>query len=160
LGKIDILINNAGTFLDKPIDKITLSEWQNLLNINLTAPFLLFHHLLPIMKKQGYGKIINIASKSSTQGYAGQAAYAASKHGLLGLARCLAIEARSHNIHVYTICPGAVETELIAGTSLSKRLQGKDMIKVDNIANLVVFLLNQPKNIEIPEIIINRFSPD
>ena len=105
------------------------------------------------------GKIINIASTSSVQGYLQQSAYCASKHGLLGFAHCLAIEAKPHNIHVYNLCPGGVDTDLIKGTYLGERLKGQQMIAPADIAEMVVFLLQQPDHIDLPELIVRRFSP-
>ena len=105
------------------------------------------------------GKIVNIASTSSVQGYLSQSAYCASKHGLLGFARGLAIEARPHNVHVYNLCPGGVDTDLIKGTFLGEHLKGQQMIAPADIAEMVVFLLKQPDHIDLPEIIVRRFTP-
>ena len=157
-GVINVLINNAGVFIEKSIAETTLEEWDHVLRVNLTAAFLFCRNVIAAMKKQGGGKIINIASTASTQGYLNQGAYCASKHGLLGLGRCMAIEGKAHNIHVYTICPGGVRTDLIKGTQLESRIEGKPMIESENIANLVVFLLKQPENIDIPEVIVRRFA--
>lgn len=158
LGRVDFLINNAGVFLEYDVADTPLADWERVLRINLTAPFLLCREVLPQMIARRQGKIINIASTSSVQGYQQQAAYCTSKHGLLGLARCLAIEARPHNVHVYNLCPAGVETDLIKGTYLGERLKGQPMIAPNDLAEMVTFLLKQPDHLDIPELIVRRFT--
>ncbi len=158
LGSLDLLVNNAGIFLEKPIIQITLDEWEAVLKTNLTAPFLLCRTVLMKMRRQKGGRIITIASASSLQGYLHQAAYCASKHGILGFMRCLAIEGRPHNIHVHTICPGAVRTGLIQGTHLADRVGQQPLIETKDISDMVIFLARQPDNIDIPEIVLKRFD--
>lgn len=159
LGPVDFLINNAGVFLEQPAHEIALADWDRVLRVNLTAPFLLCRELLPQMIARKQGRIVNIVSTSGVQGYLHQSAYCASKHGLLGFARALAIEAKPHGVHVYNICPGGVDTEFIKGTYLGQRLAGRPMINPADIAALVVFVLKQPDNIELPELIVRRFDP-
>jgi NAD(P)-dependent dehydrogenase (short-subunit alcohol dehydrogenase family) len=159
LRKVDFLINNAGVFLEKPVPEISLADWERVMRVNLTAPFALCREVLPRMIARKGGRIVNIASTGSTQGYLHQSAYTAGKHGLLGFARSLAIEARPHNIHVYNICPGGVDTDFIKGTYLGERLKGQAMIKPEDIAEMVIFLLRQPENIDLPELIVRRFDP-
>jgi 3-oxoacyl-[acyl-carrier protein] reductase len=159
LRRLDILVNNAGVFLDKPVPDVTLDEWEHVLRVNATAPFLFCRAVLPLMQKQGGGRIVNVASTAGVQGYLGQAAYCASKHALLGFSRCLAIEAKPSNIHVYTLCPGGVRTDFVAGTQLGKRLAGQPMIEPENMGDMVVFLLSQPPNVDIAEVVVRRFVP-
>jgi 3-oxoacyl-[acyl-carrier protein] reductase len=158
-GPVDYLINNAGTFLERPVAEIELSEWERVQHVNVTAPFLLTRELLPQMIARRQGRIINIASSASVQGYLHQAAYCASKHALLGFSRSLAMEAKPHNVHVHVLCPGGVDTDLIKGTYLGERLKGQPMIKPEDIAEMVLFLLRQPENIDVAEIVIRRFDP-
>ena len=155
---LDVLISNAGIFLEKPITEIEIEEWDRVLRTNLTATFLLCQSAFIKMKDQKGGRIIAIASSASTQGYIHQAAYCASKHGLLGFTRCLSIEARPHNIHVHTICPGGVRTDLIKDTYVGQRVSQGPLIEPDNIADLVLFLIRQPDNVDIPEINLKRFA--
>ena len=159
LGTVDFLINNAGIFLEKPVPEIQLADWERSLRVNVTAPFLLTREILPQMISRKQGRIINIASTSSSQGYLHQSAYCASKHALLGFARSLAMEVKPHGIHVYNLCPGGVDTDFIKGTYLGERLKGQPMISPDDIAEMVVFVLQQPENIDLPEVIIRRFDP-
>ena len=158
LGGVDFLINNAGTFVESSVPDTTLADWERVLRVNLTAPFLVCREVLPQMIVRRQGRIVNIASSSGVQGYLQQSAYCASKHGLLGFARSLAIEAKPHNIHVYNLCPGGVDTDFIKGTYLGERLKGQQMIAPADIAEMVVFLLQQPGNIDLPEIIVRRFA--
>ena len=155
---LDVLINNAGIFLEKPITEIAVEEWDRVLRTNLTATFLMCKRAFQKMKSQKAGRIIAIASSASTQGFIHQAAYCASKHGLLGFTRCLSIEAKPHNVHVHTICPGGVRTDLLADTYMGERVSRGAIIEPENIADLVLFLIRQPENIDIPEINLKRFA--
>jgi NAD(P)-dependent dehydrogenase (short-subunit alcohol dehydrogenase family) len=157
---VDFLINNAGTFLEKAVAEIQLADWERVLHVNLTAPFLLTREVLPHMIASRQGRIVNIASTASTQGYLHQSAYCASKHGLLGFGRSLAIEAKPHNVHVHTLCPGGVDTDLIKGTYLGERLKGQPMINPEDVAEMVLFLLRQPDNIDLAEVVVRRFDPN
>jgi 3-oxoacyl-[acyl-carrier protein] reductase len=159
LGQVDFLVNNAGTFLESPVAEMDLAAWEQVLRVNLTAPFLVTRELLPHLIARRQGRIVNIASTSSVQGYLHQSAYCASKHGLLGFARSLAIELKPHNVHVYNLCPGGVDTDLIKGTHLGERLKGQPMIAPGDIAEMVVFLLRQPENIDLSEVVVRRFDP-
>jgi 3-oxoacyl-[acyl-carrier protein] reductase len=158
LGEVDYLINNAGMFLETPVSGMTLADWECVLRVNLTAPFLVTREVLPRMIARRQGRIVNISSTSGVQGHLHQSAYCASKHGLLGFARSLAMELKPHNIHVYTLSPGGVDTDLIKGTYLAERLQGQPMIAPGDIAEMVVFLLRQPENIDLSEIVVRRFA--
>jgi len=155
---LDVLISNAGVFLEKPIAEIKIEEWDRVLRTNLTATFLICQSAFLKMKDQKGGRIIAIASSASTQGFIHQGAYCASKHGLLGFTRCLSIEARPHNVHVHTICPGGVRTDLLKDTYMGKRCSEGSLIEPENIAELVLFLIQQPGNIDYPEIILKRFT--
>jgi 3-oxoacyl-[acyl-carrier protein] reductase len=155
---LDVLISNAGIFLEKPIAEIKIEEWDRVLRTNLTATFLMCQSAFLKMKDQKSGRIIAIASSASTQGFIHQGAYCASKHGLLGFTRCLSIEARPHNVHVHTICPGGVRTDLLKDTYMGKRCSEGSLIEPENIAELVLFLIQQPGNIDYPEIILKRFT--
>jgi len=158
LGTCDFLINNAGTFHEQPVPDLALDDWERVFRVNVTAPFLITRAVLPGMIKRKQGRIINIASTASLQGYLHQSAYVASKHALLGFARALAIEAKPHGIHVYNLCPGGVDTDLLNGTYLGERLKGQPMIQPADIAEMVVFLLKQPENIDLPELVVRRFA--
>src|SRR5439155_20507073 len=112
---------------------------------------------LPALAKTR-GLIVNISISGAMQRYLHQSAYSASKHCFLGFARSLAIEAKSRGIHVHNLCPGGVDTGLLKGTFLGKRLEGQPMIKAEDIAEMVIFLLKQPTNIALSAIVVIRFN--
>lgn len=156
---LDILVNNAGVFLERSLDELDLEAWEQTLRVNLTAPFVLTRLAVPEMRRRGGGRVVNIASTASLQGYLHQSAYCASKHGLLGFARSIAMELKKDNIHLHTVCPGGVDTGLIRGTFLASRLEGQPMIQPDDIASTVLHLITRPANIDLPELVIRRFDP-
>ena len=112
-GRIDILVNNAGVQYIAPIDDYPLEQWHRLLNILLTGPFLWTRAVLPTMRKQKWGRIINISSVNGKRGDQGKVAYCSAKHGLIGLTRTAALETATDGITVNAICPGAVDTPLL-----------------------------------------------
>ncbi len=113
-GRLDILVNNAGMNIRKPLADYTLAEWQQVLNTNLTAAFVLSQAAGLKMAEQGFGRIINIGSILSVLGRATIPAYTASKHGILGLTKALAAELGPKGVTVNAIAPGYFETELNA----------------------------------------------
>ena len=112
LGAVDIVINNAGVNIRKPITDFPVEEWRRVIDTNLVGPFLICRAFVPQMKGRGYGRIINTTSTMSHVATANRTAYAASKAGLLGFTRALAIELAPENITVNGISPGWFETEL------------------------------------------------
>ena len=125
-GRVDILVNNAALPLTTRFADITADEWRRAIEVNLTAPFLLMQAVLPTMKAQRYGRIVNISSTAGRMvSTLGGAHYTASKTGLLGLTRAAAKELGAHGITVNAICPGMIDTELTresASTELLDRL--------------------------------------
>ena len=111
-GKIDILVNNAGITRDALLIRMSESDWDRVMDINLKGPFLCTKAVLRLMMKQKSGKIINMASVVGVGGNAGQANYAASKAGIIGFTKSIAKEAASRNIQVNAIAPGFIETEM------------------------------------------------
>ena len=111
-GKVHILVNNAGINIRKPITDFTLAEWSQVVATNLTGPFLMCRAFVPHMKGQGYGRILNLTSIMSHVAIGGRTAYAASKTGLLGFTRALALELAPEKITVNGISPGPIATEL------------------------------------------------
>src|SRR5262245_1374860 len=112
-GRVDILVNNAALALPTRFADITPDEWRAALEVNLTAPFLLIKAVLPAMKAQQYGRIVNVSSTAGRQvSTLGGAHYTASKTGLLGLTRAAAKELGRFGITVNAVCPGMIDTEL------------------------------------------------
>ncbi|HTU71620.1 MAG TPA: beta-ketoacyl-ACP reductase [Candidatus Baltobacteraceae bacterium] len=113
-GKVDILINSAGITKDHTARKMTVDEWQAVLNVNLSGPFFMIKAVLDHMLAQRYGRIVNISSVVGRTGNFGQANYAAAKAGLLGLTKTLAIETARTGITVNAVAPGFTLTEMVA----------------------------------------------
>jgi len=110
---LDILVNCAGIQFVSPIEKYPEKIWRKMMDINLTVPFLMIKEILPFMRKNKFGRIINIASTHGLIGSANKSAYTASKHGLVGLTKVVALETAKDNITCNSICPGFALTNLI-----------------------------------------------
>lgn len=113
-GYVDILVNNAGINIRKPLVEFTADEWRQVLDTNLTGVFLMCRAFIPLMRGRGYGRILNLTSMMSHVALPGRTAYCASKAGVLGLTRALALELAPENITVVGISPGPVATEMNA----------------------------------------------
>ena len=112
-GQVDILVNNAGIQYVAPIIEFPESKWRDIINIMLTAPFLLTKAVLPGMYARKWGRVINIASVHALRASAFKSAYVAAKHGLLGLTRVTALEGAEHGVTCNAICPSYVRTALV-----------------------------------------------
>lgn len=112
-GKLDILVNCAAIYVAKPFTEYTPEEFARIQQINVHGPFHLMQAALPHMTARKYGKIINVASTAGKWGSVNQSAYNASKHALVGLTRCVALETAKTGINVNAICPGLVDTDMI-----------------------------------------------
>lgn len=146
LGTIHIVINNAAVSGGEYIHNHDIEEWDRLMAINLRGPFLLARAVLPLMRAQHGGHLINISSESGLEYYPGDGAYGVSKHALNALSEYIQRENQDFNIRVNTICPGMVITEMtenMPGLNHAKSLQAED------IADLVVWLLTRRANIKI-----------
>jgi NAD(P)-dependent dehydrogenase (short-subunit alcohol dehydrogenase family) len=113
LGPVDILVNNAGMHATGPVQRIPDAQWDGVLQVNLTAPFLLTRAFLPGMYERGWGRVINVSSVAGKIGVKYMAAYVASKHGLVGLTRTVAVEAGRKGVTANAICPSWVETQMM-----------------------------------------------
>jgi len=112
-GTVNVLVNNAGWYLQKPFLDYTMTDWEQILAVNVLGTVRVTRAFLPEMVDAGVGRIINIASTAAKWGTANQSAYNVSKHGVLGLTRCLALETAQAGVRVNAICPGWVDTGLI-----------------------------------------------
>lgn len=113
-GKVDILVNNAGITRDQLVMRMKRTDWDAVLQTNLTSAYLCIQQVIPSMLKQRWGRIINISSVFGQMGQAGQANYAASKAGLIGLTMAIAREVGSRNITCNAVAPGFIETAMTA----------------------------------------------
>jgi NAD(P)-dependent dehydrogenase (short-subunit alcohol dehydrogenase family) len=149
--RIDILVNNAGILRSSKILDISLSEWELVMKVNTTGVFLCSKAVVPIMKKQKYGRIINISSSAGrSTSTLGGAHYTASKAAVLGFTRHLAKEVAEYNITANAICPGLIDTEMVRNNCSKERL--KKYIESfpihrlgtpDEVAELVLFLASK-----------------
>jgi 3-oxoacyl-[acyl-carrier protein] reductase len=150
-GGIDVLINNAGIGIFKPVDVLTLDDWNQVLTTNLTAPFLLTSHLLPAMKQKNYGRIISISSDAEHLSFADAGAYCAAKAGLKLLMDCVRKEADGYNIHVTTVAPGRVDTHFNNKSPGAR----PHSLQPEDVAAQVVFVLAQGDRAEVEQIYLN-----
>ena len=150
-GKVQILINNAGMNLRKPIDRFTLTEWQQVIDTNLTSAFLMCRSFVPLMRGQGYGRILNMTSIMTHISLPERTAYSATKAALLGLTKALALELAPEAITVNGISPGPFGTEMNqvimndperSSFFLSRIPLGR-WGKVEEIGGLAVFLCSE-----------------
>ena len=162
--KIDILVNCAGIQYVMPIDKYPEKIWRKMIDINLTTPFLMIKSILPFMRKNKFGRIINIASTHGLVASVNKSAYTASKHGLVGLTKVVALETAKDNITCNSICPGFVLTELIQdqidSVAKKKKVSNKkaelellrekqpslEFVKKEDIASMIYFLSQDSAN--------------
>lgn len=115
-GAVQILINNAGIGASAPFHRMDDDHWNSIINTNLNGTFHCSRRVYPAMRDAGWGRIVNVASTAGLKGYGYIAAYAASKHGVVGLTRALAIEAAKTGVTVNAVCPGYTDTDIVANT--------------------------------------------
>lgn len=156
--RLDILVNNAGIQFVSPIEDFPEEKWEEIIRVNMISSFYTIKYALPLMKKNGWGRIINIASAHALVASPFKSAYVTAKHGLLGLTKTVALEVAQDNITVNAICPGYVKTPLvmnqIADTAkvrgiseetvlreiILKSQATKKFVEIEEIANMVIFL--------------------
>ena len=148
LGPIDILINNAGITRDKTFKKMSLDDWQEVIDVNLTSAFKTTSVVINQMIEKQYGRIINISSIIGQAGGFGQTNYAASKAGLLGFTKSLALETAKSGVTVNSICPGFIETEMVAAMpekvlqAIVDKVPMKRLGQTAEVAEAVLFLIH------------------
>lgn len=147
-GKIDILVNNAGIWKKSDIENLSLDKWNNTININLTGTFLFTKYVVPIMKKNNFGRIINISSTAGQRGEAFYSHYAASKGGIIAFTKSLAVELGKYNITVNSVAPGWVKTDMTRDVFENKHEEVKIIKEIplrkiavpEDVAGAVIFL--------------------
>jgi NAD(P)-dependent dehydrogenase (short-subunit alcohol dehydrogenase family) len=123
-GRIDVLVNGAGVYLSRRFGDYTAEEFTRIMDVNTAGPFHLCQAVLPVMVEQGYGRVINIASSAGKWASRNQAVYNMSKHALIGMTRCLAMEYAAHAITVNALCPGLVRTDMSAALESEQAAAG------------------------------------
>jgi NAD(P)-dependent dehydrogenase (short-subunit alcohol dehydrogenase family) len=152
IGRFDVLINNAAVDYTLPIDEISVAQWDAVIDVNLRGPFLMSKHAARIMKANGSGHIVNIASTASKRAWPNAAAYHASKWGLLGLSHALHAELRPYRIKVSAVVAGGMRTPF-----LLDRFPDIDpgvLQDPANVAATIRFLLSLPEETVIPEVMV------
>ncbi len=157
-GGVDILVNNAGIQYTAPVEEFPPDRWAAIIAVNLSAGFYTIHHALPFMRRNGWGRIINIASVHGLVASAHKAAYVAAKHGLVGLTKVVALETAGSGITSNAICPGWTRTELIepqiiarakalgvdieAGgrSMLAEKQPSQQFVSIEQLGQLALFL--------------------
>ena len=150
--EIDILVNNAGEYIYAPIDETKINKLNHIISVNLKAPIYLMHKAIPQMKKENFGRIINIGSISGVMGEANASLYSATKAGLIGLSKAAGLELAQYGITVNTINPGWVDTDLgkesINDSEFSQEeilecIPQKRFVAPEEVAALVKYLISK-----------------
>lgn len=151
-GRVDILINSAGTDVTAPFIDLSIGDWDRILGVNLRGPFLMAKWVFPCMQRQRHGHIVNIVSTAAKRAWPNASAYHASKWGLLGLSHALHVEARPHNVKVTAVIAGGMRTPFLLERfpDLSPDL----LQDPQNVAETIRFVLLQPEETVIPEIAV------
>ena len=151
-GRIDILINNAGTDKTLSVEEISVEDWTNVIDVNLIGPFLTSKGVFQHMRENGGGHIINIASTAAKRAWANASAYHASKWGLLGFSHALHVEGRPHNIKVTAVVSGGMRTPFLLDRFPD--IDTETLQDPRNVAETVKFVLSMPKETVIPEVMV------
>ncbi len=144
LGKVDILVNNAGMGYTNSLANTSLEEWQKVLDLNLTSVFQCIQGVLPQMRKQGTGTIVNVASIAAYNAFPDWGAYSVSKAGLVALTKALAVEERSNGIRAVTIAPGAVNTPIWDTDTVQADLNREAMLTPEIVAQSILHAVLLP----------------
>jgi len=158
-GGIDILINNAGVFRDEVIWKLTDEQWREVIDVDLTGVFHFCRAVTPVMRRNGWGAVVNVSSINGLRGKFGQTNYSAAKAGVIGLTKALAREVARFNVTVNAVAPGLIETEAtrslpedVRRQSLAEILLGRAG-QVEDVAETVAFLCSDRARFITGEII-------
>lgn len=147
-GRVDILVNNAGIMFRTRFQNISIKEWENLIKVNLTGPFLCTQAVVPVMKENKFGRIVNISSSAGRSvSTLGGVHYTATKAGLLGFTRAVAKEVASFGITINSVCPGLIDTKMARDTTTKDEMKTfmnsfpiKRLGTPEEIGDLVIFL--------------------
>lgn len=162
LGRVDVLVNNAGVMLLGPVMGAEIEHWQRMVNVNVLGLMYCTHAALPVMAEQNCGHIVNVSSVAGRVARFGAAVYNATKFGVVAFSEALRQEALHANIRVTIIEPGYVDTELqahnehpmvVEAIEKNKQEIGK-VLESEDIANAIVYAVNQPEHVSINEVLI------
>ena len=153
-GRLDIVVNNAGIGLFGPVAEFSAEAFDKVISVNLRGTFLCCREAMRIMIPQHSGYVINISSVVGIKGYPSQAAYTASKHGVVGLTKSLAAEAQPHGIRVSVVLPGGVDSGMVGDARPD--LDRSVLLQPDDVAQTVLFLLSLSDRAAIDQIYVRR----
>jgi NADP-dependent 3-hydroxy acid dehydrogenase YdfG len=158
-GRIDVIINNAGLMPQSPLDRLKIDDWNQMIDVNIKGVLYGIAAVLPYMKEQKAGHIINVSSVAGHKVRAGGAVYAATKHAVRVISEGLRQEVKPYNIRTTIISPGAVDTELpnsITEPDVAENFRkffNDYAIPADTFARAVAFAISQPEEVDINEIL-------
>ena len=158
-GRVDVILNNAGIMPLSPIDRLNVDEWDTMIDVNIKGVLNGIAAVLPYMKEQKSGQIINTSSVAGHKVFGGSAVYSATKFAVRALSEGLRMEVKPYNIRTTIVCPGAVKTELLEHISEADIQQanqdyvGAVGISPDSFARVVAFAISQPDDVDINEVI-------
>jgi NAD(P)-dependent dehydrogenase (short-subunit alcohol dehydrogenase family) len=150
-GRLDILVNNSGAFDGGPLEDLSLETWRKVIDVNLTGPFLCAREAMRIMKAQGGGRILNIGSISAQMPRMNSAPYTSSKHGLVGLTKCIALEGRGYGVSAGCLHPGNILTE--RRSTSDRESDQEPMMSVDELASIALAMAALPPHATVLEAI-------
>ena len=155
-GKVDVLVNNSGAFDGGPVEELTMEQWQKVIDVNVTGPFLGSREAFKIMKKQGGGRIINIGSIAAQKPRHSSSPYTTSKHAIWGLTQSLALEGRDFGIAVSALHPGNVMVERRGdGKSATGRDEGPEpLISTEDMGRTALLMATLPPGSNMLEAIV------
>lgn len=151
-GNIDILVNNAGMGYTATLSQTSLSDWQRVIDLNLTSVFECIKGILPSMREQNRGTIVNVASIAGKQAFANWGAYSVSKAGVIALSKALAQEERANGIRVTVVCPGAVNTEIWDSKTVNADFDRSNMLTPKDVAQSILHAVLLPKQAVVDEL--------
>lgn len=153
-GAIDILVNNAGMGYTGELNQMPLTDWCQVINLNVTSVFQCIQAVLPGMRQQGNGMIINVASIAARQAFPEWGAYGVSKAAVVALSKAISVEERGHGIRVVTILPGAVNTPLWDTDTVQADFDRSGMLTPDLVANAILQTALLPPGAVVEELTI------
>ena len=155
-GRIDILINNAGVDFIRSTTEMSLEEWDRVQHVNLRAPWLMSRAVFPHMVERRAGQIVNVSSTASKKGWPNASAYAASKHGVMGLTQALHAEGKEHGIKVMAVVAGGMRTNFFR--TLDPPPPPENLQPPENVAACILFMVCQPAESVIHELIVTPMT--
>src|SRR6266700_509430 len=158
-GRVDVLVNAAGTDRPGPVIELGVDDWDQVLAVNLRAPFVLAKAVFPRMRQAGRGTIVNVSSVAGKRGWANAAAYCASKFGLSGLTQALAAEGRPHGVRACVLYPGAMATNWGVWSADERPGAASSPVSTDalppgDVAALIAWIASAPPEVVLNEVIV------